>query len=104
MGRLVHSQIDRVLLVHSAAQGGWLGSFWFIRACPGGCWVHSGSFGLFVRALGVIGFICARLVHSCLFDSFRRALGVVGFIHTLVVYGFIFIRLVHSGTSSESLG
>ena len=86
----------RFRLVHSSAQRGSSDSFRFIRTRPGGsCRVHSGSFG---RAQGVVEFILGhhwgRASLSALFLSFLCAPGV---------FGFIPVRLDHSGAPRGSI-
>ena len=77
----------RVRLLHSAAPKVSVGAFgfvWYVLACPGDSWVHSGLFDSFGRVLAVfiftqdpsvVGFIRvplgALLGGSCSFGFFR---------------------------------
>ena len=86
-----------------------LGFVVFIRTRPGGGWAHlgthlglSGSLGLFMRYVGVLGFVlvhlCAAWGSSC---SFGFHSGVFG---RILVSCFILFRLVHSCPPCGSLG
>ena len=58
--------VGRGSSVHSVTPWRSSGSFvslGFSKACPGGRRVHSGSLDIFVRAMGVVGFILVRWVH-----------------------------------------
>ena len=88
---------------HSGSFGSFVcaqGVFGFIRVRPGGRCVHSGSFGSFVCALVVVGFIRARLVHS---GAPWVLLGSFEF-DLAAPWGVIRVRLVLSGASCWSFG
>ena len=71
---------------------------WLIRARPRGRRVHSGSFGLFGLAPGVVGFFRVRLLHSRTPQRSKGSFALFGnFGHTPAVVGFIRFCLVHSG-------
>ena len=78
-----------------------------IWSLTGGCGVHSGSLGSFLRGLEVVGLIWVRWVHSgAPFISFRPALEVVGFIrfHSRAPWGSLGFIHARSGGHRVQFG